>query len=403
MPAAGPVDQVELGHVRLAAHQFFAVVPARIVGRPVAVQIDLGAGNAGQGVLHHLPGHLDVLGQAVQGAVDVPHAKVQLLGDLAPALVGDDARLVPQLLAQALHRGAVGDVLDDHAVLDDHVHLERSQDFHQLRDVFLFLVSDHERLVGRRLGHQPEAHLGDDAEVALREHAVHVRPEAVLEQLPAGVAGHGAHAGAQQLAVGEQHFHAAREQKMVGVGRVTGAVFERIADNAAPAGRRAVDPQLVALLLQVLVELEVGHARLDQAVARILIHFQDAVHALQIQHQVAGLLGRRAAIGEVLAVAVGPQRQLVLVGDLQHGLHFGHRGGRDGHRRHARFRHHGGHVVQIGLQIPLRVREDPGRAHDLADFRQGGLEILARYAVRQVLGHRFLLAVAGRPRLFVLS
>src|SRR3546814_16485296 len=44
------------------------------------------------------------------------------------------------------------------------------------------------------------------------------------------------------------------------------------------------------------------------------------------------------------------------------------------------------------------LAEDPGRAHDLADFRQGGLKILARYAVRQVLGHRFLLAVALLPR-----
>src|SRR3546814_14536199 len=44
------------------------------------------------------------------------------------------------------------------------------------------------------------------------------------------------------------------------------------------------------------------------------------------------------------------------------------------------------------------LADDPGRAHDLADFRQGGLKILARYAVRQVLGHRFLLAVALRPR-----
>jgi hypothetical protein len=73
-------------------------------------------------------------------------------------------------------------------------------------------------LEDRRLGHQPETHLGADAVVGLGEHAVQRRAVAPLEHLPGLVALDAAHAGAVDIAVGHHHFHAALHQEVFAIG-----------------------------------------------------------------------------------------------------------------------------------------------------------------------------------------
>ena len=94
------------------------------------------------------------------------------------------------------------------------------------------------------------------------------RPGAVLVLLPRLRVRQRAHAGAQQLAVREHDLHAAVRIEVIAVlrHRVAAAVIERVADHAAPAGIRAVDPDLELVLLDVAIEVEVAHAGLDERV-----------------------------------------------------------------------------------------------------------------------------------------
>ncbi len=85
-------------------------------------------------------------------------------------------------------------------------------------------------------------------------------PGAVLEVLPGLRGRQRAHAGAHHLAVGEHDLHAAVRAEVVAIRqrRAPRAVVERVADHAAPARVRAVDPELQLALANVAVEIEVA-------------------------------------------------------------------------------------------------------------------------------------------------
>ena len=75
-------------------------------------------------------------------------------------------------------------------------------------------------------------------------------------------------------------------------------------------------------LLDVLVQIEVADAGLDQRVAELLVHLEDAIHATEVEHDRAREHRRRAAVGEILAARDGPQRDAELIGDLDDLLHL---------------------------------------------------------------------------------
>ena len=157
--------------------------------------------------------------------------------------------------------------------------------------------------IGLGLRHEPEAHLRDDAEVRLREHAVEVRAEAVLVLLPGLRARQRAHAGAHELAVGQHDFHAAVRVEMVAVRvrRIAGAVIERVADDAAPARIRAVDPELEVPLADVPIEVEIADARLDERVGLRSSTSRMRFMRLRSSTTLPERTGRRAAVAEIAA------------------------------------------------------------------------------------------------------
>ena len=100
-------------------------------------------------------------------------------------------------------------------------------------------------LIAARIGHEPESHLDDDAETRLCEDAVVVRPEAVVEQLPAFVrflfmrrciwvsfrVWQCAHAGADQVSVGQDYFETRVHHPVVAVGSVPDTAFDSVAND----------------------------------------------------------------------------------------------------------------------------------------------------------------------------
>lgn len=133
----------------------------------------------------------------------------------------------------AAHRGAgFPEGADEHhAVGDDAADAQRAEHLHQVLDVLIFIVLDGERLERRRLRHQPEAHLGDDAIVGLGKDTIQVWAIAPLEYLPDVGVGDATHGGAQHLAVGQDHFHAAGEHKVLGIRSIADAAIQGVADR----------------------------------------------------------------------------------------------------------------------------------------------------------------------------
>ena len=59
------------------------------------------------------------------------------------------------------------------------------------------------------------------------------------------------------------------------------------------------------LLLDVAIQIEVAHARLDQRVGVLLVHLEDAVHPLEVEHHAAGVGRRGAAVAQIRPVEIG--------------------------------------------------------------------------------------------------
>ena len=231
---------------------------------------------------------------------------------------------------------------------------------------------------------QPQAHLGDHAEVRLHEGLVPGGSEAMTRGGPDGAAFHRAHAGAQQLAIGQHHFKSA--DVLAVVAAEAEAAFQRVAHHAAPAiaGNAHFHRDLVAR--EVFVQLEEADSGFDDAVAELLVDFQDAVHPAQVQHHRARHARRGAAIAQVLAAGNRPQRQLVFIGHAQHGLKLLDAGRRDGGRRRVSIARTDGIGIEVGVAV-LVGGEHPLRTHDLAQVGQRAVESRAGHARRQYQSH----------------
>ena len=254
-------------------------------------------------------------------------------------------------------------------------------DLDDLLDVFFPRKGDQVRAIARRLGHEPDAHLGDDAEVRLREDAIHVRAEPVLEQLPGIVARHRAHTGPHDLSIRKNDLHATLHHEVIAIRCVTHAVVERISHDAAPAGIRDVEPQFQPAPPDVVVQVEVTDARLDEGVAEFFVHLQDAVHPVEIDNDGAGQDRGGPAIGEILAAGDRPQRDTKLAGDLDDLLHLLGCGRCD--------RGMGlvprvvvGDRVRIVVAHDLLAREHPFAADDLPESLQGIGHAISSYTWR---------------------
>jgi hypothetical protein len=140
------------------------------------------------------------------------------------------------------------------------------------------------------------------------------------------------------------------------------------------------------VLLQVVVELLVGHARFDQGGAQLGIDVEDLVHLAQIQHHLAALYRGGRAVAEVAPGGDGPDRHLELVADLDDLLHLFHRGGSDHGGRRVLLAGHGHHHLVVGAHH-VAVDQHVLRAQGRLEAGNGGIELVFAHALGQ--GHVF--------------
>jgi hypothetical protein len=317
----------------------------------------LGAVDAPEGRLDLREAMVDDRLVAVEREAHAPASDLELARHLVDDRVGHRPLLLPPLVAVGEDRAQQHGVDDlrDHS--DRPVEHQPAQDVDHRREVVVLPHPQPQRHVDLGIGHQPDAHLGDDPVVGLHEELVGRRPEAALVDVPGLVVGHRAHAGAHDVAVGQHDLHPALHAHVQPVGQVGRAVVERVADHAPPAEVCAGEHQVVATGLERLVEVEPAHARLDDRVAELLVDLEHAVHVAQAHDHRAAHARGRAAVAVVAAGAVRPQRDALLVGDPHDRLDLLDRRGHDDRRRRVVVRR--GVLERIAELVQVRV----GREH----------------------------------------
>jgi hypothetical protein len=207
----------------------------------------------------------------------------------------------------------------------------------------------------------------------LGEDPVHPRPDTELELLPGLSARQRAHAGSYNVAVGEHDLHAAVGVEVVAIERhrVAAAVVERVADDAAPSRIGHVDPELVTPFLDVTAQVEIADARLDETRRISLADVQNPVHALEIEHDAAGIRGRRASVSQISAGRDRIDRDLELIRDFDDLLYLFYAVGRDRSRSHPLFRFAPQRRVCVSIEIEVLVAGEhpllPDRAFKLGN------------------------------------
>src|SRR5688572_28188547 len=162
----------------------------------------------------------------------------------------------------------------------------------------------------------------------------------------------------------------------VRIHRVADAVVEGVTRDAAPAGVRAVDPELQAAFLDIAVEIEVADAGLHERVGVALVDLEDTVHALQIEHDAARQHGCRAAVAEIAARRYRVKRNTELGGDADDFKHLLGRIGSHGSRGHFFFGLAHERRISVAVQRDVLVaREHPFGPHHRSEAGDGPLEI----------------------------
>ena len=172
---------------------------------------------------------------------------------------------------------------------------------------------------------------------------------------------------------------------MIAIRGVAEAALKRIADYTAapPALVWIFDHQVVAMFPDMRVELEVGHARLDERIAVASVDFEDAVHPCsQVQYDGAAGARRAAAVAEVLARRDRVQRDQVAVGDLDDLPHLLGRVGEDDSARGELVVVRHGEGILVGPD-PLGRVGHPFVPDDAAELGQGRVEVLGADIGRQ--------------------
>ena len=241
-----------------------------------------------------------------------------------------------------------------------------------------------------RLGHQPDAQLGHDAEVGLAEQAVEERPDAVREQVGGTRVGIMAEAGVEYLAAGQHHLHPGDMLQPVAVRRMTEAALENIADEAGVgAGAGAVDLQRNAARVQVVGQLLLGDAGLDYRVRQLGIDQDDAVHARQIEHHLA--IGNCAGVAVAPVLAGADRIDGSVVGARQRHQRddVGARAGADHRQRQRAARGSAARIAVQGGGIALHVGGADCRAHRPQQRRAAAAIVSVLFNV--LFSHRALL------------
>ena len=200
----------------------------------------------------------------------------------------------------------------------------------------------------------------------LAEEADGIGSVAVPVLLPALRRRHRAHARAHDLAVRQHDLEPRVRSEMVAVEahRVADAVIHRVADQAAPAGVRRVDPHLEPALLDVAIKIDVRDARLDEREVALVVARENAVHALQVDRDAAAHVRRRAAVGEVLARRDRVERDLVLVRRANDRLNLLRRVGAYGRGRDQLVRL----VLDVREVVAIRVQVVVAREHPVTPY-----------------------------------
>src|SRR5690606_36951400 len=316
---------------------------------------------------------------AVEGEAHDPAAETGGAGDLVEHLVWNRIRPgVPVLPAP--ERARCADGVDDHRlVLDRALDHQWAQRFEEGAEVLFVVEREPAGRVDFGRGHQGDTHLRDDTVVRLGEHAVPGRTSAMRVDRPVVRVAHAAHAGAQNVAVRQHDFHAAMVVEMMADRGVAGAVLERVTDHATRAEIGHRHPELRSDAAQVIVEIEKPHTRLDQRDAVLLVHLQHAVHSPEAHREATGDARSAAAVALVSALAAGPNRSAVRVGDTQHRLHILDATRQQDGARTIPFARRRKRIGVIGHL--LRIGQDVVRT----DRRLHGAHGLIQAAVRQAL------------------
>ena len=160
-------------------------------------------------------------------------------------------------------------------------------------------------------------------------------------------------------------------------------MIERVADHAAPSRVRAVDQDFQIAVLDVAVQVEVGHARLDDGEVSLVVDLDHAVHALEVQHDAAGEIRRGASVAEIAAGRNRIDRDAIAIGRAHGRLDLLHvvRRDRGGNQNFL------GLVLYRRVGIPVQPRvlvpgEYPVAAYGIYKFTECLLEILFVHARR---------------------
>ena len=242
---------------------------------------------------------------------------------------------------------------------------------------------DGAREVGVGLRHEPETHLGHHTEVRLGEQTVDQRAHTELVLLPRLRVRQRAHARAQKVAVRQHDLHAAMRIEVIAERRlrIAPAVIERVTDETAPAGIRAIHPNLELVLLDVAIEVEVTHAGLDERRRVALADVENSIHAFQVEHDAARKVRRRAAVAQVLARGDRINRHPIGVRRTHDGLHLLDRSGRNRSRRHALFGLTPERRIRVAIKRHVRIaREHPVFADSGCEFSESLIERLLAHA-----------------------
>jgi hypothetical protein len=116
--------------------------------------------------------------------------------------------------------------------------------------------------------------------------------------------------------------------EMIEVGRIAGALIERVAEHAAL--RRSgghVKHQLISAPYQLVIHRLVAHAGFDHCEAEPLVDLEDAVHPVaEIDHDLSGMRGGTAAEPYIVAGTDRVERHAMRVGTADNLLYVGSRG-----------------------------------------------------------------------------
>ena len=161
---AYPVHQTEFGHVRFAAHKLDPVAPGRII-RPVPLKVKPGAGDAAKGLFQDFPVVIHDRLRPIQGAVEIPHADVQVLCHFL-AMAHGHGTLTAVILLPGRPGGGFPDQAHGRSRIGyQHIKAQGTDNLGNPVKVFFARECHQVWPVSRRLGHQPDTHFGYDAEI----------------------------------------------------------------------------------------------------------------------------------------------------------------------------------------------------------------------------------------------